>query len=108
MKPANVLLAANDHVYLTDFGLTKRVLTDPDQTKTGELVGTLNYLAPEQVRGEQVEPRTDVYALGCVLFHALTGHVPFPLEGNEAKLWAHVSKPRRPRAVPEFRWPSTR
>ena len=92
VKPANVLLAPNDHVYLTDFGLTKRVLTDPDQTKTGELVGTLNYLAPEQVRGEQVEPRTDIYALGCVLFHLLTGQVPFPLEGNEAKLWAHVSE----------------
>jgi len=92
VKPANVLLAANDHVYLTDFGLTKRMLTDPDQTKTGELVGTLNYLAPEQVRGEKVEPRTDIYALGCVLFHALTGRVPFPVEGNEAKLWAHVSE----------------
>jgi hypothetical protein len=92
VKPANVLLAANDHVYLTDFGLTKRLLTDPDQTKTGELVGTLNYVAPEQVRGEKIEPRTDVYALGCVLFHLLTGRVPFPLEGNEAKLWAHVSQ----------------
>ena len=92
VKPANVLLAANDHVYLTDFGLTKRMVTDPDQTKTGELVGTLNYLAPEQVRGGKVEPRTDVYALGCVLFHALTGRVPFPVEGNEAKLWAHVSE----------------
>ena len=92
VKPANVLLAANDHVYLTDFGLTKRMVTDPDQTKTGELVGTLNYLAPEQVRGGKVEPRTDVYALGCVLFHTLTGRVPFPVEGNEAKLWAHVSE----------------
>jgi hypothetical protein len=93
VKPANVLLGADDHVYLTDFGLTKRLLTDPEQTKTGELVGTLNYVAPEQVRGEQIEPRTDIYALGCVLFHLLTGRVPFPLEGNEAKLWAHVSEP---------------
>jgi hypothetical protein len=93
VKPANVLLTADDHVYLTDFGLTKRVVTDPDATKTGELVGTLNYVAPEQIRGEPVSPRTDVYGLGCVLFHVLSGRVPFPLEGNEAKLWAHVSEP---------------
>jgi serine/threonine protein kinase len=101
IKPANVLLGADDHVFLTDFGLTKRLLTDPEQTRTGELVGTLNYVAPEQVRGEPIEPRTDVYALGCVLFHLLTGRVPFPLEGNEAKLWAHVSEvPPSPSEVP--------
>jgi predicted Ser/Thr protein kinase len=93
VKPANVLLTPDDHVYLTDFGLTKRVVTDADATKTGELVGTLNYVAPEQIRGEPVSPRTDVYGLGCLLFHLLTGRVPFPLEGNEAKLWAHVSEP---------------
>jgi serine/threonine-protein kinase len=93
VKPANVLLTPEDHVYLTDFGLTKRVVTDPDATKTGELVGSLNYVAPEQIRGEPVSPRTDVYGLGCLLFHVLTGRVPFPLEGNEAKLWAHVSEP---------------
>jgi predicted Ser/Thr protein kinase len=93
VKPANVLLTPDDHVYLTDFGLTKRVVTDPEATKTGELVGSLNYVAPEQIRGEPVSPRTDVYGLGCLLFHVLTGRVPFPLEGNEAKLWAHVSEP---------------
>jgi hypothetical protein len=93
VKPANVLLTPDDHVYLTDFGLTKRVVTDPDATKTGELVGSLNYVAPEQIRGDPVSPRTDVYGLGCLLFHVLTGRVPFPLEGNEAKLWAHVSEP---------------
>jgi predicted Ser/Thr protein kinase len=93
VKPANVLLTPDDHAYLTDFGLTKRVVTDADATKTGELVGTLNYVAPEQIRGEPVSPRTDVYGLGCLLFHVLTGRVPFPLEGNEAKLWAHVSEP---------------
>ena len=93
VKPANVLLTADDHAYLTDFGLTKRVVTDDEATKTGELVGTLNYVAPEQIRGDPVSPRTDVYGLGCVVFHVLTGRVPFPLEGNEAKLWAHVSEP---------------
>jgi predicted Ser/Thr protein kinase len=93
VKPANVLLTPEDHVYLTDFGLTKRVVADPEATQTGQLVGSLNYVAPEQIRGERVSPRTDVYGLGCLLFHVLTGRVPFPLEGNEAKLWAHVSEP---------------
>jgi predicted Ser/Thr protein kinase len=93
VKPANVLLTTEDHAYLTDFGLTKRVVADPDATLTGQLVGSLNYVAPEQIRGERVSPRTDVYGLGCLLFHVLTGRVPFPLEGNEAKLWAHVSEP---------------
>jgi Protein kinase domain len=93
VKPANVLLTTEDHASLTDFGLTKRVVADPDATLTGQLVGSLNYVAPEQIRGERVSPRTDVYGLGCLLFHVLTGRVPFPLEGNEAKLWAHVSEP---------------
>ena len=92
VKPANVLLTSEDHAYLTDFGLTKLV-TDPEATQTGQLVGSLNYVAPEQIRGRQVSPRTDVYGLGCLFFHVLTGRVPFPLEGNEAKLWAHVSEP---------------
>ena len=93
VKPANVLLTPEDHAYLTDFGLTKRVVADPEATQTGQLVGSLNYVAPEQIRGERVSPRTDVYGLGCLLFHVLTGRVPFPVEGNEAKLWAHVSEP---------------
>jgi Protein kinase domain len=93
VKPANVLLTADDHAYLTDFGLTKRVIADAEATQTGQLVGSLNYVAPEQIRGEPVSPRTDVYGLGCLFFHILSGRVPFPLEGNEAKLWAHVSEP---------------
>ena len=92
VKPANVLLTSEDHAYLTDFGLTKLV-ADPEATQTGQLVGSLNYVAPEQIRGQPVSPRTDVYGLGCLFFHTLTGRVPFPLEGNEAKLWAHVSEP---------------
>ena len=93
IKPANVLLTAEDHVYLTDFGLTKHALSVAGTTKPGHWVGTLDYVAPEQIRGERVDARADVYALGCLLFYMLTGDVPFKREGDEARLWAHLSEP---------------
>ncbi len=93
VKPANVLLTAEDHVYLTDFGLTKHAVSVAGTTKPGHWVGTLDYVAPEQIRGERVDARADVYALGCVLFYMLTGQVPFSREGDEARLWAHLSEP---------------
>jgi hypothetical protein len=93
IKPANVLLTAEDHVYLTDFGLTKHALSIAGSTKPGHWVGTLDYVAPEQIRGERVDARADVYALGCLLFYTLTGEVPFKREGDEARLWAHLSEP---------------
>ncbi len=96
VKPANVLVAARgggEHVYLTDFGLTKRSASDSGLTAAGEWVGTLDYVAPEQLRGNQVDGRADVYALGCVLYEALTGGVPFPREDDVGKLWAHISDP---------------
>ena len=96
VKPANILVTHSDHAYLTDFGLTKRLRADGDQTETGRLLGTLDYVAPEQIRGEGVDARTDVYALGCVLYHALAGRVPFTMKEQEAKLWAHVSQPPPP------------
>jgi serine/threonine-protein kinase len=97
VKPANVLMTAQDHVYLTDFGLSKRVATDSDATRTGMVLGTLDYIAPEQIRGEQIGPFTDVYALGCMAVHLLTGQVPFPVDTEEGKLWAHFSeKPPAP------------
>jgi hypothetical protein len=93
VKPANVLIAAGDHAYLTDFGLVK-ALDDPEgQTRTGHLVGTLDYVAPERIRGEGDGPAADLYSLGCVLYYTLTGVVPFPLDGTERKLWAHLSEP---------------
>src|SRR3712207_2340028 len=104
IKPANVLLTAEDHVYLTDFGLTKHALSVGGSTKPGHWVGTLDYVAPEQIRGERVDARADVYALGCLLFYALTGDVPFKRESDEARLWAHLSEPPpKPseRGVPE-------
>jgi YVTN family beta-propeller protein len=93
IKPANVLLTAEDHVYLTDFGLTKHALSVAGSTKPGHWVGTLDYVAPEQIRGERVDARADVYALGCLLFFALTGVVPFRRDSDEARLWAHLSEP---------------
>ena len=66
VKPANVLVTAEDHAYLTDFGLTKRVSSDTEATRTGMVLGTLDYMAPEQIRGRGIGPYTDVYSLGCM------------------------------------------
>lgn len=95
VKPANILMAAADahpHAYLTDFGLSR--LADSDGfTKAGTVVGTLDYMAPEQFEGGHVDGRVDVYALGCVLYQALTGRVPFPRDTEHAKMWAHMTEP---------------
>ena len=93
IKPANVLMGPDDHVYLTDFGLTKHALSVAGSTKPGHWVGTLDYVAPEQIRGERVDARVDVYALGCLLYFTLTGEVPFKRDGDEARLWAHLQDP---------------
>ena len=96
VKPANVLLSGSggaEHAYLTDFGVAKRQASNPGLTGAGEWVGTLDYVAPEQLRGETVDGRVDVYALGCLLYETLTGQVPFPREDDLAKLWAHMSDP---------------
>ena len=93
VKPANVLLTENDHAYLTDFGLVKDLGVSSGHTDTGQVVGTLDYIAPELIRDGPVGPWTDVYSLGCVLFFALTGCVVFPLDTPESKLWAHIDEP---------------
>ena len=86
-----MLLGANDHAYLTDFGLTKRVTSHTGSTRDGGWVGTLGYVAPEQIRGERLDARADVYALGCVLYHSLAGVPPYQRESDEATLWAHLN-----------------
>jgi tRNA A-37 threonylcarbamoyl transferase component Bud32/DNA-binding beta-propeller fold protein YncE len=96
VKPANVLLSTEgrrEEAYLTDFGLTKHASSDSGMTATGVFVGTLDYVAPEQITGEAVDARTDVYALGCVLYHALTGQVPYPRPNQLATIYAHVHEP---------------
>jgi hypothetical protein len=94
VKPANVLLeeiTGGERAYLSDFGLTKRLTSTSGVTESGVVVGTLDYIAPEQVRGGSVDARTDVYALACVLFHALSARVPYPREDNMAKMYAHAN-----------------
>jgi serine/threonine protein kinase len=99
VKPANILLDAHDHAYLTDFGLARHALSDPGLTAPGGWVGTLDFIAPEQIRGEHVDGRADIYALGSVLHFALTGRVPYPRESDEARLWAHLhAAPPKPSA----------
>src|SRR5918992_1122366 len=88
VKPANVLLDEEGHVYLTDFGITKQL--GGASTDTGRLVGTLDYLAPEQIRGDPVDGRTDVYALGCVLYECLSGTPPFRRASEAETMWAHM------------------
>ena len=98
VKPANMLLVARtsqdgaDHVYLSDFGLAKNLGSLSGLTKSGQFMGTVGYVAPEQIRGKDVDKRTDVYALGCVLFECLTGSQPFKRKDDFATIMAHVNE----------------
>src|SRR5436190_11702957 len=96
VKPANVLVTGapgSEHVYLTDFGLTKHVSSQSGMTRTGQWVGTLDYVAPEQISGGALDARVDVYSLGCVLFETLTAQVPYPRDSDVAKMYAHLNEP---------------
>jgi serine/threonine protein kinase len=95
VKPANVLLTLDqpEHLYLTDFGVAKNIGAGGNVTVAGGWVGTLDYLAPEQIRGEEADGSVDIYALAALLHHCLTGEVPFPRDTDAAKLWAHVNAP---------------
>jgi hypothetical protein len=92
VKPQNVLVGAGDHAYLADFGLTKGH-DDAGMTETGQFVGTIDYISPEQARGESATARSDVYALTAVLCECLTGQVPFVRATEERVLLAHLSEP---------------
>ncbi|MFL6191085.1 MAG: serine/threonine-protein kinase, partial [Actinomycetes bacterium] len=105
VKPGNILLAVEGgsvaHAYLADFGLTKRVGGARGLTLSGQVLGTIDYVAPEQVEGGPVDGRADQYSLGCVLFECLTGVVPFRRDSELAVLWAHVHDP--PPRLGEYR-----
>jgi basic membrane lipoprotein Med (substrate-binding protein (PBP1-ABC) superfamily) len=96
VKPGNLLLArasgsgSLEHVYVSDFGLIKRPGMDRDLTRSGQIMGSVDYIAPEQIQGLPVDGRADVYSLACVLYECLTGSAPFQGDMDVAVLWAHV------------------
>ncbi|HZL55142.1 MAG TPA: serine/threonine-protein kinase, partial [Solirubrobacteraceae bacterium] len=92
VKPANILLHERDHTYLTDFGVT-RELGEDGLTTAGEMLGTVDYMAPEQCRAERVGPAADIYSLGCVLYEAVTGRVPYAESSEAARIAAHLHDP---------------
>jgi serine/threonine protein kinase len=95
VKPGNILVARGtdsdhpEHSYLTDFGLTKKSLSLTGFTTVGQFVGTLDYVAPEQISGRPVDGRCDVYGFACVVYESLAGHPPFRRDDDMALLWAH-------------------
>ena len=96
VKPANVLITRRDgveHAFLTDFGITKERVAEDSLTKTGFAVGTADYMAPEQAQGNEVDARADIYALGCILYRALSGSVVYDKDSDVEKMWAHIHEP---------------
>jgi Protein kinase domain len=97
VKPANMLLdglaedGSQDHVYLSDFGISKTSQSTSNLTLTGQVLGTLNYLAPEQIEGRGVDGRADAYSLACAAFEMLAGEPPFRREQSLAVMWAQLS-----------------
>ncbi len=91
IKPQNILIGGDDHAYLADFGLTQ-ASDEVSLTETGQFIGTIDYVAPEQVQGVGATARSDVYSLTAVLYEALTGVVPFLRMNEAAVLFAHISE----------------
>jgi streptogramin lyase len=100
VKPGNILIGEDDHVYVSDFGLTKQASSQSGLTATGQLVGTVDYVAPEQIQGQPVDGRTDVYSLACMFYEALVGAKPFEKDTEVATIWAHIQdQPPAPSAA---------
>jgi tRNA A-37 threonylcarbamoyl transferase component Bud32 len=97
VKPADILLESGpdggDMVFISDFGISKQLAASTRLSRTGSLMGTVDYVAPEQIRGEDVDGRADGYSLGCVLYRCLTGEVPFPRNSEITTIYAHLNDP---------------
>jgi class 3 adenylate cyclase/ABC-type oligopeptide transport system substrate-binding subunit/streptogramin lyase len=93
VKPGNILVEEDDRAFLADFGLAKHAATVNSLSREGAFSGTIDYIAPEQIEGGEVDGRADVYALACVLFESLTGRPPFERETDVAVVFAHLKDP---------------
>jgi WD40 repeat protein/tRNA A-37 threonylcarbamoyl transferase component Bud32 len=106
VKPSNILLDTgarpdgSDHVYLADFGLTRRVSEETGIGDDGHLLGTIDYVAPEQIAGEVIDGRVDIYSLGCVFYECVVGQPPFRRDSDVAVVFAHLEEePASPSAL---------
>ena len=97
VKPSNMLMdvlpGRPDHVYLSDFGVSKAVASTSGMTTAGAVMGTLDYMSPEQIAGKPVDGRADQYALACSAFELLAGAPPFRRDEPTAVMYAHLSEP---------------
>ena len=99
VKPSNILVTKNDFAYLIDFGLA-RTAGQQGLTTAGSTLGTMAYMSPERFEGGEIDPRSDVYALTCVLYECLTGQKPFPVDSLEQQIAKHINAPApKPSAV---------
>lgn len=104
VKPSNLGISAHGVLKVTDFGLAKSSAAEKSLTGRGITVGTADYIAPEQARGEPVDERADVYSLGCTLFHLLAGHPPFRAdEGTPVQTYVNVMRAHLNEPVPDAR-----
>jgi len=108
VKPANIMVdsgpgeEAPEIAYISDFGLIKHVHSSGKPTASGEFLGSIAYVAPEQIEGRPLDARADVYSLGCVAYECLTGEIPFQRDNDAAVLWAHMKEePPAPSAISE-------
>src|ERR1700757_736037 len=92
VKPSNILLDADDFAYLIDFGIA-RAADQTRMTGTGNIIGSWHYMSPERLRDGQVDARSDIYALACVLYECLTGSTPYPGDNFEQQITAHLTEP---------------
>lgn len=101
LKPTNILLDEVGHAYLTDFGLAKMVESDQQMTKSGNIVGTPAYMSPEQLRGDPLDHRSDIYSLGIILYEMVAGRQPFESESSDivTLIYKHLEKPPTPPSV---------
>jgi serine/threonine protein kinase len=99
VKPSNILITPREFVYLIDFGLA-RTAGDKGLTTAGSTLGTMSYMAPERFEAGQVDPRSDIYALTCVLYECITGERPYPADSLEQQIAGHMTAPvPRPSAI---------